>query len=353
MKKVSESKLKVKFLSDSYKGMPPVGMEFIAPLILNLSDEMTKINNVLPKILDIKTEVTNTADTVRQLKRDVAEIKTKFSSAIAGIQEAADDIVDDDLGIINEIRSFRKSLTNGQLFQDTEGQMVFEEGRDNRMSFAGAVKLTPKHNSSNDAGGHHQLNRRTSNKVTDSSTGAISKDSKGISDVRINISGGMNKDKIHEDVEHMGSSGSVSSLLSVEGKMKRFIQDEDGWEQVNRRRKQRNYNQTGGGQQGFRKRDNFRVLGANKDDRFSLRAVGKTADVFLGRVDKNVEKTNIEQYIKDVFGITVKKVEYLKIKTDEYNAFKVTVDLFERDNLFKPDLWPEGMVVNKFYKRGS
>ena len=95
------------------------------------------------------------------------------------------------------------------------------------------------------------------------------------------------------------------------------------------------------------------MLGANKEDRFSLRAVGRTADVFLGRVDKDVEESDIRKFIKDVFDITVKKIEMLKIKTEEYNAFKVTVNLSERDHLFKPDLWPEGMVVNKFYKRGS
>ena len=353
LKEVSETKMKVKFLSDSYKGMPPVGLEFIAPLLSNLSEEMTKINDVLPKILDIKTEVTNTADTVRQLRSDVTEIKTKFSSAVAGIQEAADDIMDDDLGIINDLRSFRESLSNGHLLQDTDGQEVFlGERRENRMSFAGAVGLTPKHIPSDDFRRQNQLTGSTSNKVTDTSTGAITKTNKGVINKHIITNKGMNKDTVH-DVDHMSPSGSGTSGISGESSRKRSMQDEEGWRVVNRKRKPRTSHQTSVGQQGFRKRDNYRVLGASKDDRFSLRAVGRTADVFLGRVDKNVEESDIEQYIRDVFDIAVKKIEILKIKTDEYNAFKVTVDLSERDNLFKPDLWPEGMIVNKFYKRGS
>ena len=40
-----------KFLCDSYKGMPPLGMEMIAPLIINLSTEVSKINEILPFIV--------------------------------------------------------------------------------------------------------------------------------------------------------------------------------------------------------------------------------------------------------------------------------------------------------------
>ena len=92
MKEVTDSKMKVKFLCNSYKGMPPVGLQFIAPMIINLSEEIAKINDVLPKILDIKSEVTNTADTVRQLRGDVVDLRAKFKSAAAGVQEASDDI---------------------------------------------------------------------------------------------------------------------------------------------------------------------------------------------------------------------------------------------------------------------
>ena len=70
----------VKFLSNSYKGMPPLGMEMIAPLLINLTTEVTKINECLPKVLDMKSEIQNTADTVRQMRTDLLDIKKKFSS---------------------------------------------------------------------------------------------------------------------------------------------------------------------------------------------------------------------------------------------------------------------------------
>ena len=92
-------------------------------------------------------------------------------------------------------------------------------------------------------------------------------------------------------------------------------------------------------------------MGARKDGRLALKAVKKTADIYLGRVDKDVSAENIKQYIEEVFNIMIEKIESLQIKTDQYNAFKITVDLEVRDELLKPESWPEGIVVNKFYRR--
>ena len=132
------------------------------------------------------------------------------------------------------------------------------------------------------------------------------------------------------------------------------MQDLEGWTLVNKNKNRKTPNlRPGFLGQGSQKRDSYRVLGANKDGRLSLKAVQKTADAFVGRVTKDIGESDIKQYIKKVFDIVVKKIEILKIKTDEYNAFKVTVNLSDRDTLFKPDLWPEGLVINKFYKRGS
>ena len=64
-----------KYVADNYKKLPPVGMEFIAPLLINLSSEITKINEVLPKFLSIKTTVSNTADAVRDIKININHLK--------------------------------------------------------------------------------------------------------------------------------------------------------------------------------------------------------------------------------------------------------------------------------------
>ena len=92
-------------------------------------------------------------------------------------------------------------------------------------------------------------------------------------------------------------------------------------------------------------------MGSRTENVQSLKAVRRKADVFIGRVDKSVEISDIEKYIKEVFDISVIKTEILKIKSEQFNAFKITMLFDERDTLFNSKLWPEGMVVNKYYNR--
>ena len=101
------------------------------------------------------------------------------------------------------------------------------------------------------------------------------------------------------------------------------------------------------------KSTSFRVFGAKKDGVLALKAVKRTADIYLGRVEKTVSADDIENYILEVFNVKVEKVENIQIRTDQYRAYKVTVDLALRDKLFKPEAWPEGIVVNKFYRRSA
>ena len=102
-----------KFLSDSYKGMPPLGIQMIAPLLINLTTEVSKINECLPKFVDMRSEVINTADTVRKMNIEMTDMKQKFAKAVSGIEEASNSITDDDLDILGEIRSFRRSFGVG------------------------------------------------------------------------------------------------------------------------------------------------------------------------------------------------------------------------------------------------
>ena len=94
------------------------------------------------------------------------------------------------------------------------------------------------------------------------------------------------------------------------------------------------------------------MTGVRKDkNTLSFKGVRKTADVFLGRVEKSVTSSNIENYIEETFNIKVKKIDPMVIKSDMFNAFKITVLLDEREKLFDSESWPEGIVINKFYSR--
>ena len=72
------TKSDVIFVANDYRKLPPVGLEFIAPILNNLIDQVAQINLVLPKIVDIKTEVVNTADTVRSCKSNISDLDDKI-----------------------------------------------------------------------------------------------------------------------------------------------------------------------------------------------------------------------------------------------------------------------------------
>ena len=87
-----------------------MALEFIGPLIVNISEELTKLNEILPNIVDIKSEMRNTTDVVRELRMEIKEINKKFSSAVAGMEEATNHIAQDDIDILSDLRSFRNSI---------------------------------------------------------------------------------------------------------------------------------------------------------------------------------------------------------------------------------------------------
>ena len=95
-----------------------------------------------------------------------------------------------------------------------------------------------------------------------------------------------------------------------------------------------------------------RLRGARKGvGTSSFRAVKRTVDVFLGRVHKDNLIQDIKDYVKDTFNVECLNIEKLEIKTEVFNAFKIKVSLSDRELLFKPNLWPEDVVVRKYYNR--
>ena len=82
--------------------MPPTGMVVLAPILSNLTEDITKINELL-KILDIKTKICNSADTVHQMKVDIVDIRNKIKNAISGMEEATKDICDTEINVLEKL----------------------------------------------------------------------------------------------------------------------------------------------------------------------------------------------------------------------------------------------------------
>ena len=346
----------VKFVTTSHKKMPPIGMEMFAPILTNLAEDIAKLNEVVPKILDIKSEVCNTADTVRQMKLDINELNKKFTFAVNGMEEATKEAKDNEFDVMNELRSFRQAVgrqsiasvgNNSQgnlnnIFDNSNRQdedLIVDIDDDanylsNNISFADVVSKKSASDSLVGVGRSGAVGNKKKSpvKVVDRITGAISKLD------QVKKSAVTPRDDIAGDNERASKPSNNDEVLSVEKK-------DDKWTLVGRNKKNNNRRGNAGGFAG--------VTGAGKDANNRLKAVARTADVFVGRLDREVTEDEIKSFIKQSFDIDVFSVCKLDIISDVYNAFKVCVKANERSKLFDAEKWPEDIIVNKFYKKRS
>ena len=84
-----------------------------------------------------------------------------------------------------------------------------------------------------------------------------------------------------------------------------------------------------------------------------MKGITKTVDVFIGRLDISSTPEEINKYIESTFDIKVINTEKLSINNNTYNCFKVNIQIQDRDKLFDSNMWPQGVIVNKFYLRKS
>ena len=153
----------------------------IAPLIINLCTEVSKINEILPKVLDIKTEVSNTADAVRQIHVEMTDVKAMFKSAVDGIKAEFSEITDEDISVCGDLRTFRRSLNALEEAPAFElhplSQQVSDGATPNEIP--GDDTLQDLRGFTNDGGSDSEVNTRTENnvtlKVTDLSNAAVGK----------------------------------------------------------------------------------------------------------------------------------------------------------------------------------
>ena len=302
-----------------------------APILSNLADDITKINEMLPKILDIKTEVINTADTVRHMKIDIVDIRNKFKNAISGMEAASKNMCDTEVNVIKELQSFRQSIGPNDVFHVSENIRVRSPGRDGDISYAETVRMDFSNNSAiADSEKRGNLTDIIPRSVDDARTGAVSKVKKNMnqSTKLIKRSNRIAKRRINS----ASQSSSSASVIDNDWKVVRSR---------NRICRERIINS----------KNEAKVTGMRRTEGGSFKAAVRMADIFVGRVDNDATVVNVEDYIKSNLAVDPISVTKLDIRSDIYCAFKVNVKLSDRDKLFNEELWPEDIIVNKFYNR--
>ena len=132
-----------------------------------MSTEVSKINEILPKVLDIKTEVSNTADAVRQIRVEMTDVKAMFKNAVDGIKAASREIADEDISVLGDLRTFRRPLSAFEeapamelhpLSQQVSDGATSSEIPDDTLQDLGGF--------TNDGGSDSEINSRTENNAT-------------------------------------------------------------------------------------------------------------------------------------------------------------------------------------------
>ena len=95
-------------------------------------------------------------------------------------------------------------------------------------------------------------------------------------------------------------------------------------------------------------RSTRRIVGSNQDKETAIKAVGRQSwHVFVGRLQPSTTEDDMSKFLADS-GINVVKCSLLK-KTEKwqekYAAFRLVVDINDKDKVFDDVMWPSGVDV--------
>ena len=98
------------------------------------------------------------------------------------------------------------------------------------------------------------------------------------------------------------------------------------------------------------KRKRETVMGKKKVDG-GFRGVKRMASLQVGRCDKTVQPEKLKKYISDEKKISVSSCSVISNDSSDVKSFKIVVDVDSHNVQLNPAVWPENVVVRKFFYR--
>ena len=90
------------------------------------------------------------------------------------------------------------------------------------------------------------------------------------------------------------------------------------------------------------------IIGQKKTNEKLVASIPQTS-LFVSKISLEVNETDLLEYLNKNFGPNEKfKVEKVAVKSEEYNAYKITARKELEDNLLNANNWPENISINKF-----
>lgn len=353
---LGSSEIRVRFVASSYKRMPPVGMEFIAPVLISLSEEIAKINAILPKICDIKTEVVNTADTVRQMNIDLKRINDNFSNAVLGMEEAAGAIATEDKELLDGLERLRRvSISEDAIVIPPE--IILECKQPVLYSDVVNKKTVMPRNDTREANkkikkdgeliGTKKNRTQDKTRLIDGVTSPHRCARPYIPQSSNSINLNENYNTANSIVNNNSTKPDETETLFCNDNMAKSENDTTPWTTVDSRRNRKRNSKPLIDYYNRHQRNSERVFGSG-NELGNFKAVQPTAQIYIGKVIKNVTVVEIGDYIKNTFNKRVIKLEKLDILSDDYNAFRLIVNLDDKEVFFNHELWPKNVVLDRY-----
>ena len=319
--------------------------------------------------MDIKKEVINTADTLRNMRIDVSDLQRRFSCATVGMEKASEhaavgkkysldgsqtfkqqsmpdvhyDInIEDSIQILNNI--FNKETEETELNNFDVNKFKIDIDRPNYNN-----EINKNHTS-----GNKRMTLPTGSKLLNKPPGSkstISYKDRNNTDIVVQSDKNLNVSNLHDNASNetsrthchsMESNKDVTAALSQYSTGDVNKDNNEGWTLVSNRNRRKS---------SYKNNQSRTITGSKKVFTGKLKAARRIADIFIGRVEKSVTIDDVKSYIKENISIDILDIEKLVIKTDQYNAFKVKIYLDERDKAINAENWPENIMVGKFYSR--
>ena len=336
-----DSEIRVKFVSDDYKRMPPNGIESLAPMLLHISEEFLKMNEILPKFADTKSEVLNLFDLTRNLQIEIKDLKkallekptclhTSKTEKVSSFREKPKSTLQSYSKQKNKSTTNPTNQIGNQAATNETPTAVFDQAA------GGSSKETPLSHTGDPTFLRQQAkidfyNAENFNENDNQSVYPHSIDCGPTptipNDNRQSYADALNND--HTDTQSNGEDA----------------RSEDAeWNTAQRKSFSR------------RPRKNVGTLESNED--FQASAASMHLDIFISKVGLTVSEVKIQNHIKKYFDINVDmgNLEKLDIRAETHKAYKIKVLKSEREKLLHKDnlkLWPRGVIVDKFFTRFS
>ena len=85
----------------------------------------------------------------------------------------------------------------------------------------------------------------------------------------------------------------------------------------------------------------------------SLRAVEKMHHYYIGRIDPAMTENQVGECLKAELNLQNFSCEKLPSKGGNFNSFKLSVPQSKAADILNPQMWPEGIVVRRFFPSGA